>query len=134
MQRFLLKTEPSVYSFDDLIREKTTVWDGVTNFAALKHMRSMHKGDSAFIYHSGEEKQIVGLAKIVSEPQRDLKAKNDKVVVVEVQAVQKLKNPVTLAVIKSKREFKNFPLVRIPRLSVMPVPEQLWNAILSLST
>lgn len=133
MQRFLLKTEPSVYSFDDLMHEKSTVWDGVTNFAALKHMRSMRKGDSAFIYHSGDEKQVVGIAKIISEPRRDPKADNDKVVVVEIQAVQKLKNPVPLAVIKSKKEFKNFPLVRIPRLSVMPVPEELWDVILSLS-
>lgn len=132
MQYFLLKTEPSVYSFDDLMRDKATVWDGVTNFAALKHMRSMHKGDNAFIYHSGDEKQVVGIAKIISEPRPDPKANDDKIVVVDVQAVQKLKKPVPLSVIKSKKEFKNFPLVRIPRLSVMPVPKELWDVILSL--
>lgn len=134
MQYFLLKTEPSVYSFDDLVRDKTTVWDGVTNFAALKHMRSMHKGDKAFIYHSGDEKQIVGIATIISEPRPDPKANDEKVVVVDIQAAQKLKKPVPLSVIKSKKEFKDFPLVRIPRLSVMPVPKDLWDAILSLST
>ncbi|MEW5800067.1 MAG: EVE domain-containing protein [Bacteroidota bacterium] len=134
MQHFLMKTEPSVYSFSDLEKEKKTVWNGVSNFAALKHMRSMKKGDLVFIYHSGDEKQIVGIAKVVAEAYKDPKEKDEKMVVVDIQAVQKLKNPVTLATIKSRREFKDFSLVRIPRLSVMPVPDDLWEAILTLST
>lgn len=133
MQHFLLKTEPSVYSFSDLEREKKTVWNGVTNNAALKHMRSMRKGDLAFIYHSGDEKQVVGIARIASDPYKDPKAKEEKFTVVDIQAVQKLKSPVTLATIKSRKEFRDFALVRISRLSIMPVPEELWEAILALS-
>lgn len=133
MPHFLMKTEPSVYSFSDLEKEKRTVWNGVSNFAALKHMRSMKKGDLVFIYHSGEEKQVVGIAKVIAEAYKDPKEKDEKMVVVDIQPVQKLKNPVTLATIKSRKEFKDFSLVRIPRLSVMPVPDELWEAILTLS-
>lgn len=133
MPHFLMKTEPSVYSFSDLEKEKKTVWNGVSNFAALKHMRSMKKGDLVFIYHSGDEKQIVGIAKVIAEAYKDPKEKDEKMIVVDIRAVQKLKVPVTLATIKSRKEFKDFSLVRIPRLSVMPVPDELWEAILALS-
>jgi len=133
MQRFLLKTEPTVYCYDDLARDKKTVWDGVTNFAALKHMRSMKKGDVAFIYHTGDEKQIVGIAKIVSNPFPASKGKDEKLVVFELQPSEKLKKPVTLTSIKSRKEFKSFPLVRIPRLSVMPVTDEEWEMIIAMS-
>lgn len=133
MQHFLMKTEPSVYSYSDLEREKKTVWNGVTNFAALKHMRSMKKGDLVFIYHSGDEKQIVGVAKIISAPYHDPKAGDEKFVVVDIQPSQRLKNPVSLSTIKSRKEFKDFALVRIPRLSVMPVSDEQWEAIIALS-
>ncbi len=133
MQHFLLKTEPSVYSLSDLEKEKKTIWNGVSNFAALKHMRSMKKGDLVFFYHSGDEKQVVGIAKVIAEAYKDPKEKDEKMVVVDIQFVQKLNKPVTLAVIKSRKEFKEFSLVRIPRLSVMPVPDELWDVILALS-
>ena len=133
MQRFLLKTEPAVYSFDDLVRDKMTVWDGVSNFAALKHIRSIKKGDIVFIYHTGDEKQVVGIAKIVSDPYADPKAKDEKLVVFKIQALERLKKPVTLASIKTRKEFKSFPLVRIPRLSVMPVSADEWEMIIAMS-
>ncbi len=133
MNKYLLKTEPSVFSFDDLMKEKKSVWDGVSNNLALKHIRSMSKGDLAFIYHTGEEKQIVGIAKIVSAPYPDPKLKDPKLVVVEIQAMQKLKNPVALSAIKAQKKFANFPLVKIGRLSVMPVSDDEWESIVSLS-
>ncbi|MBI2427905.1 MAG: EVE domain-containing protein [Ignavibacteriales bacterium] len=133
MHYFLMKTEPSVYSFADLEQEKKTVWNGVSNYAALKHMRSMKREDLVFIYHSGDEKQVVGIAKVIAEAYQDPKEKDEKMIVVDIQAFQKLKNPVTLTTIKSRKEFKDFSLVRIPRLSVMPVPAELWEAILALS-
>ena len=133
MQRFLLKTEPTVYSYDDLVRDRKTVWDGVSNFAALKHIRSMKKGDIAFVYHTGNEKQVVGIAKIVSDPFPDPKAKDKKLVVFELQPSERLKNPVTLASVKARKEFKNFSLVRIPRLSVMPVSADEWEMIVAMS-
>ncbi len=133
MQRFLLKTEPTKYSYDDLVRDKKTVWSGVSAAPALKYIRSMKKGDIAFVYHTGDEKQIVGIAKIISNPYSDPKMKDNKLVVVEIQAQKKLKNPVTLAVVKSKKELATMPLVRIGRLSVQPVTDKEWDIIISLS-
>lgn len=133
MRRFLLKTEPTIYSYDDLVRDTKTVWNGVSNNLALKHIRSMKKGDAAFIYHTGGEKQVVGIAKIVPDPYPDPKEKYPQLVVVDLQPTQKLKQPVTLATIKSMKQFSNFPLVKIGRLSVMPVSDEEWETIISLS-
>ena len=133
MKKFLLKTEPSVYSFDDLLRDETTVWDGVSNNLALKHLRSMKKGDQVFIYHTGDEKQIVGIASVVSDPFQDPKSSDQKLAVVRLKAGKRLKQPVSLALIKSKKEFSSFPLVTISRLSVMPVSDTEWDSIISLS-
>ncbi len=133
MNYFLVKTEPSEYSYDDLIRDKKTIWSGISAAPALKHIRSMKKGDIAFVYHTGDEKQIVGIAKIISNPYPDPKEKNEKLVVVEIQALEKLKTPVTLATIKSKKELATMPLVRIGRLSVQPVTDREWDIIISLS-
>lgn len=133
MQKFLLKTEPSEYSFDDLLRDKKTTWSGVSAAPALQNIRSMKKGDQAFIYHTGTEKQIVGIATILSDPYPDPKASEDKLVVVDVQAQQKLKYPVTLATVKGRKELASMPLVRIGRLSVQPVTEKEWDIIISLS-
>lgn len=133
MNYFLVKTEPSEYSYDDLIRDKKTIWSGISAAPALKHIRSMKKGDIAFVYHTGDEKQIVGIAKITSNPYPDSKEKNEKLVVVEIQALEKLKTPVTLATIKSKKELATMPLVRIGRLSVQPVTDREWDIIISLS-
>jgi len=131
MQNFLLKTEPTEYSFDDLVRDKKTVWSGVSAAPALKNIRAMKKGDRVFIYHTGDEKQIVGIAKIISNPYPD--PKDEKLVVVDIQAEEKLKHPVTLATVKSKKELASMPLVRIGRLSVQPVTDKEWGIIISLS-
>ncbi len=133
MKNFLLKTEPTEYSFDDLLRDKKTVWSGVSAAPALKNIRSMKKGDRAFIYHTGDEKQIVGIAKIISDTYPDPKEKNEKMVVIDVQAEQKLKRPVTLTVVKSNKDLAAMPLARIGRLSVQPVTDKEWDIIISLS-
>lgn len=130
---WLMKTEPSVYSYDDLARDKRTMWDGVSNFAALKHLRSMKKGDWVFIYHSGDEKAVVGIAQIVRPAYPDPNQKDARMVVVDLAPKQKLVRPVTLAQIKADKTFALFPLVRIPRLSVMPVEKKLWDLILKMS-
>lgn len=130
---WLLKSEPSVYSFDDLVRDKKTVWDGVSNFTALKHLRAMNTGDLAFLYHSGEEKAVVGIAQVVRPAYPDPKQQDERLVVVEIAPKRKLKAPVTLAMIKADRFFASFPLVRIPRLSVMPVDPEQWKKILNMS-
>jgi predicted RNA-binding protein with PUA-like domain len=133
MAYWLLKTEPSTYSLDDLQREKKAVWDGVSNSLALKHIRDMKKGDSAFIYHSGEQKAIVGIAEIVSDPHPDPKQNDPKLVVMELRFAERLKQPVTLAAIKARREFGDFALVRMSRLSVMPVTAAQWKMLLAMS-
>jgi predicted RNA-binding protein with PUA-like domain len=133
MPKFLLKTEPSEYSFDDLLRNKKTVWSGVSAAPALKNIRSMKKGDRVFIYHTGNEKQIVGIAKIISNPYPDPKESDDRLVVIDIQAEQKLIHPVTLAVVKSNKDLTSMPLVRIGRLSVQPVTDKEWDIIISLS-
>jgi predicted RNA-binding protein with PUA-like domain len=133
MPAWLLKSEPSTYSFADLQREKSTSWTGVTNAAALIHMRNMRKGDVAFIYHTGDEKQIVGLAEITSKPYPDPEATNPKFVAVDLKPTRALKQPVTLAQIKADPRFKSFDLVRNSRLSVMPVPSELVDAILEMA-
>ena len=133
MAKFLLKTEPTEYSFDDLVRDKKTTWSGVSAPPALKHIRSMRKGDQAFIYHTGDEKQIIGIAKIISNSYPDPKAKDEKLVVVDIQAEKKLSAPVTLAVVKSIKELSSMPLVRIGRLSVQPITDKEWDIIISLS-
>lgn len=130
---WLLKSEPTVYSYDDLVKDKKTVWDGVSSFAALKHMRSMKKGDLAFLYYSGEEKAVIGIVQIASAAYPDPKQQDERKVVIEIVPKQKLKNTVTLASIKAEKAFASFPLVRIPRLSVMPVETTLWQKILKMS-
>ncbi len=130
---WLFKEEPKHYSFDNLISDGKTVWSGVKNNLALKHMRTMKKGDPAFFYHTGKETAVVGIMKIVSDPYPDTEANDSKLVVVDVMPVEKLNRPVTLAEIKSNSKFKNFELVRISRLSVMPVPKTLWDEINKMS-
>ena len=133
MSCWLLKTEPSTYSYANLEQAKKARWDGVTNSLALKHIRSMVKGDLAFIYHTGDEKRIVGIAEIISAPYPDPKAGDPRIVVVDLKPKELLKNPVTLASIKATKEFADFALVRIGRLSVMPVSPGQWKAILTMS-
>jgi predicted RNA-binding protein with PUA-like domain len=129
---WLLKTEPSSYSFADLQAERRATWDGVSNPVALKHLRAMRKGDEAFVYHTGDEKAIVGIAKLVSDPYSDPKLADLKRVVVDLEAVRALPKPIPLAAVKADQRFADLPLVRISRLSVMPIPAAQWSALLSL--
>ena len=129
---WLLKTEPSTYSFDDLVRDKRTTWDGVSNPVALSHLRAMRKGDQAFVYHTGAEKAIVGIARITGDPRPDPKLEDPRLVVVELEPVRALRKPVSLAAVKADRRFAAFALVRISRLSVMPVSPDFWKALLAM--
>jgi len=127
--RWLVKEEPSNYNFDQFLADGTTVWSGVKNPLAQRNLRSMKKGDRVFYYHTGNEKAIVGTAKVTTAAYPDPKDKSGKLVVVELAADKKLKRPVTLAEIKAAGRFPDFPLVRLPRLSVMPVTDDQWDAI-----
>ena len=131
---WLLKTEPSTYSFADLERDKRAVWDGVSNALALKHLRSMRRGDLAFIYHTGDEKQIVGIAEVMSDTYPDPKEKDPRLVVVDLKPRERLVRAVTLAEIKVRAEFRDFELVRMGRLSVMPVGGARWKKLREIST
>ena len=133
MAHWLLKTEPGDYSFADLMRDKRTVWTGVRNPVALKNISQMRDGDLAFVYHTGDEKQIVGIAEVASDPYPDPKAKDERLVVVDLKARRSVKTPVTLAQVKADARFKEFALVRISRLSVMPVTDALWKALLAMA-
>ncbi len=130
MSTWLFKSDPDTYGLTELMRDKQTVWDGVRNNLALKHLRAAKKGDSVLIYHSGEEKSIVGIAEITKEAYPDPKQKDPKLVVVEIKFVRRLAKPVTLADVKARKEFADFLLVRMPRLSVMPVTDAQWKALL----
>jgi predicted RNA-binding protein with PUA-like domain len=131
--KWLLKTEPSTYSWDDLVRDKRTTWDGVANPTALKNIRSMKKGDLALVYHTGDEKAAVAIAEIASDPYPDPKDKTGKATVIDLKPKSKLAKPVTLATIKADKAFEGFELIRIGRLSVVPVPEAMWKRIEALA-
>jgi len=133
MAKWLLKTEPTVYSYADLERDKKTVWDGVSSPGGLFHIKAAKKGDLVFIYHTGDEKQVVGIADIVSDPYVDPKANNPRLYVFEIKPKQKLKKPVTLKQVKADKRFKDSKLVNEPRLSVQPMLENLWDAIIKMS-
>ena len=130
---WILKTEPSTYSFHDLVKAKRAVWDGVANPVALKHLREMAVGDEVIIYHTGDEKACVGLAKVVKAAYPDPKAGDPKLVVVDLEAGKPLANPVTLAGIKADPAFADMALVRQGRLSVVPVPATLWQRLLTMA-
>ena len=132
MNHWLLKSDPDTYSFDDLERDRRTVWDGVRNNQALIYLRRMKRGDSAFVYHSGRDKAVVGLAAIVRGAYPDPKLDDEKLVVVEVSFGRRLPDPVTLTQIKRDPLFRDFLLVRNSRLSVMPVPPALWKMLESM--
>jgi predicted RNA-binding protein with PUA-like domain len=131
---WLFKEEPSNYSFDALVKDKRTVWSGVKNPLAQKHLRAVRKGDRIFYYHTGNEKAVVGIAKALTDAYPDPKDATGKQVVVDVAPAKKLPRPVTLAEIKADKWFKDFALVRIPRLSVMPVTDAEWNRIETMAT
>ncbi|MDQ3440820.1 MAG: EVE domain-containing protein [Planctomycetota bacterium] len=133
MGNWLLKTEPGTYSWDDLVRDKRTTWDGVANAAALKNIRAMKKGDLAFVYHTGDVKAVVGVATIASDPYPDPNDKSGKATVVDLKPKSKLANPVTLATIKGDPAFEGFDLIRIGRLSVVSVPDTIRKRIETLA-
>jgi predicted RNA-binding protein with PUA-like domain len=130
---FLFKEEPSNYSFDEFVKDGRTTWTGVKNPVAQKHLRSVRKGDLIFYYHTGSEKAIVGIAKAAGDAYPDPADKTGRASVVDLVPVKKLKRPVTLASVKADKRFASFPLTRLPRLSVMPVAEPEWAALLALS-
>jgi len=129
---WLLKTEPGDYSYDDLVEEGRAVWDGVRNPVAQKHMRAVESGDEVFVYHTGKEKAVVGIARVETSAYPDPAGKGDWVVF-EISARERLQRPVTLAEIKASRKFDDWELVRLPRLSVMPVPRHAWSSIITMS-
>ena len=128
-KQWLLKTEPSAYSFGQLQRDGRTLWDGVKNPMALKHLREIRTGDQLFIYHTGDEKAVVGTATAVSDAYVDPK----RGPAVDIAPTAPLARPVTLAEIKADPRFKQWELVRLPRLSVMPVSAEHWRAIEQLA-
>ena len=133
MGYWILKTDADTYPFEQLERERRAVWDGVTNALALKHIRSMAPGDEALIYHSNVGKELVGLARIVSAPYPDPKRQDPKLVVVDLEAGRRLARPVPLAAVKADPHFSDLGLVRMSRLSVIPVPAEQWKKLLSMA-
>jgi predicted RNA-binding protein with PUA-like domain len=133
LARWLLKTEPDSYSWDDLVRDKRTVWDGVANALALKHIRTMQKGDLALVYHTGDERQAIGIAEVTSKPYADPKEGDDRLAVIDLKAKKKLARPVSLSDIKADKAFAGWDFLRIGRLSVVPVPEAMWEHLLKLA-
>lgn len=134
MAYWLFKEEPTHYSYDDLVRDKKTVWDGVRNNLALKHLREVKKGDLAFYYHTGNEKEVVGVAEVVRGAYPDPEQEDERFVVIDVKPKSRLPKPVPLTAIKADKRFADFPLVRISRLSVMPVTPEQWKWIEAMAS
>jgi predicted RNA-binding protein with PUA-like domain len=129
MARWLFKSEPGCYSFDDLRRDGSTLWDGITNALARKHLRTVRPGDQILFYHTGDEKAVVGVMKATSGPQPDPNAEDEKSVAIEVKPVRALPHPVSLARIKAEPKLSSWDLVRMSRLSVVPVTEAQWQRV-----
>jgi predicted RNA-binding protein with PUA-like domain len=134
MAHWLLKTEPDCYAWDNLTRDKRATWDGIANNTALKHMRTMKKGDDALIYHTGGERCAIGIAQIVSNPYPDPKEQEERLIVVDLKPKSKLPRPISLDEIRADKTFAGWDLLRISRLSVVPVPEKMWNRVLELAS
>jgi predicted RNA-binding protein with PUA-like domain len=130
---WLLKSDPEEYGFDDLMKDGFAVWDGVANNLALQNLRKMKKGDTILIYHTGDEKALVGLATATSDPYPDPKAGNEKLAVIDLKPKKRVKRPVTLGEIKALPEFAEFQLVRMSRLSVMPVSVDEYKRLAELA-
>ena len=133
MNHWLVKSEPSTYSWDQLEKDGTTTWDGVRNYAARNNLKAMKKGDEVFYYHSNEGMEIVGIAKVSKEAFQDPTTKEEAWVAVELKPVKSLKYPVTLSFIKKHPELKEMALVKLSRLSVQPVTAEQWKQVLELS-
>src|SRR5689334_19995526 len=133
MAYWLVKSEPSTYSYDQLVKDKKTTWDGVRNFAARNHLKAMKKGDEVFFYHSNEGVEIVGIATVAKEHFQDPTTDDNKWVAVELKPLKKLDHPVTLNTIKADKRLSQMALVRIGRLSVQPVSDEEYETIIALS-
>ena len=134
MNYWLVKSEPSVYSWDQFVKDGKTTWDGVRNYAARLHFRAMKKGDEVFFYHSNAGVEIVGIAKVIKEAYQDPTTDDEAWVAVDLKPVKKLKKPVSLPQIKKEKKLKDMALLRISRLSVQPVSPEEWNMIMELSS
>jgi predicted RNA-binding protein with PUA-like domain len=132
--RWLFKTEPGSYSWTQLERDKRTVWDGVKNALALKHLASVAAGDEVLFYHTGDEKQVVGVARVARGAYPDPKAKDPRLLAVDLEVGRALPRPVTLAEMRADAKLAGFDLLRLPRLSVMPVSSAQWSEILRLAS
>ncbi len=132
MGKWLVKSDPETYSFHDLKRDGATTWDGVRNALAQIHLREMKKGDAILVYHSGGDKAIMGIAEVKKAPYPDATDKSGKSVCVDIEFGSAFKSPVTLSAIKADESFKDFALVRMPRLSVMPVSDARWKRLIEM--
>ena len=133
MAYWLVKSEPSTYSYDQLTKDKNTVWDGVRNFAARNHLKAMKKNDEVLFYHSNEGLEIVGIAKVAKEAYPDPTSDEKAWVVVDLKPHRRLKNPVSLVQIKADKRLADMALVRLGRLSVQPVTESEWKVVMELA-
>lgn len=133
MNYWLVKSEPSVYSWDQLVEEKRTFWNGVRNYTARNNMREMRKGDKLFYYHSNEGLEIVGIVEVVKESYQDPTTDNHNWVVVDIKPVKKLKHPVPLSEIKQVPQLANMELVKNSRLSVQKVKPEEWDLVIKMS-
>ena len=133
MAFWLVKSEPSVYSFDQLVKEKKVVWDGIRNYAARNNLRSMKKGDKALFYHSNEGVEIIGIAEVSKTAFQDPTTDNANWLAVELKPVKKLKKSVPLAVVKEEKALRDMDLVRLGRLSVQQVRPEEWEVIMRLA-
>ena len=133
MAHWLIKSEPSVYSYDQLEKDKVTFWDGVRNYAARNHLKAMKKGDLAFFYHSNEGTEIVGIAQVAKEAYQDPSTNEEAWVAVDFKPHKKLKKTVTLAQIKAEKKLANMALVRLGRLSVQPVTDEEWKIVMAMA-
>src|SRR5215211_1796136 len=132
MAYWLVKSEPSAYSWEQFEKDKQTIWDGVRNYAARNHLKAMKKGDQVLFYHSNEGLEIVGIAKVAKEAYHDPTTGDEAWVVVDLKPYKRIKKPVSLAQIKVDKRLTNMALVRLGRLSVQPVTEDEWNVIMEL--
>lgn len=133
MAYWLVKSEPTTYSWDDFEKEKQTCWSGVRNYAARLHLRKMLKGDEVLFYHSNEGTNIVGIAKVTKEFYPDPTTNDERWVAIDLKPVKKIKNPVTLEAIKKDTRLANMALVRLGRLSVQPVTDEEWKIVMELT-
>jgi predicted RNA-binding protein with PUA-like domain len=133
MAYWLIKSEPSVYSYDQLEKDKSTGWDGVRNYAARNHLKAMKKGDLAFFYHSNEGTEIVGIAQVGKEAYQDPTTKEEAWVAVDFKPYKKFKKTVTLAQVKAEKKLANMALVRLGRLSVQPVTDEEWKIVMNMA-